>query len=477
VRERLKRGLASRRVQACAIALGVALLVPSLTTGLSADDWVHQLLVRPSRGIAGLSTRKLDLFSFADGKPEDAHALMDAGSFPWWTDPEIRLAFWRPISSLTHQLDHALWPRSAFLMHAQNLLWYALALLAVAAFYRRFLDGEPGGAWIAGLALLLYAVDDAHAPAVGWVANRNSFVALALSLPAVALHDRFRKRGGGAWLGPLVLAAGLVAGESALATGAYLFAHALCFERGRLAARFLPLWRFAVVVVAWRAAYHALGYGAAHSGIYLDPGGDTRAFAAALPARFAYLMTGQFALPWSDFASLYSYIGPHAERVMLAIAVGTCALVALLLTPVVRRSPAARFFAVGTVLAAVPICSTFPADRLLGFVGVGAMGLVALAIARARGLALVGAAAMILIHLILAPPFAWLRARSMATVEIPLAHANDSLPKTPDVAQKTFVLVNPPADLFAGYLQFTREARGSPPAPAASRSSAPTSAR
>ena len=52
-------------------------------------------------------------------------------------------------------------------MHAQNLLWFAVTLGVVAAFYRRFIASD----WIAGLALVLFALDDAHGPAVGWVAK------------------------------------------------------------------------------------------------------------------------------------------------------------------------------------------------------------------------------------------------------------------------------------------------------------------
>ncbi|HEY7956451.1 MAG TPA: hypothetical protein VII38_14205 [Polyangia bacterium] len=461
MRARLERIFGSRFAIPALIAIALALAATSLDTGHVADDWVHQLLVS-GHPLAGMTTRPLDLFTFATGDPQKTHALIDQGVFPWWADPTVKLSFFRPISSLTHAVDHALWPGSAALEHAHNLLWFGLALLVVAAVYRRFL--QPS--WLVGLAVALYALDAAHGPAVGWIANRNAMVALALSLPALALHDRYRRDGWrpGAWLAPSVLFIGLLAGESALATCAYLAAHALCLDRGPLARRLARLWPYALVVVLWRIIYHALGYGAAASGVYLDPLAQPAAFLALLPRRLSALLAAQFALPWSDFTALYSFFSSRLAREMELVTFLVVAAVAWALWPLLRRDRVARFFAVGLLLSALPICATFPADRLLWFVGVGAMGLLAQRIAMpAEGpLLKLAIALFVLLHLVLAPPLLALRSRSMLTVEAPLARAERSLPRGPDLAKKTVVIVRAPADLFAGYLQLTRAARGEP---------------
>ena len=113
--------------------------------------------------------------------------------------PDFRMSFWRPLSSLTHVLDHVLWPRSFVLAHAQSMLWFAALLAVVAVLYRRF--HVP---WIAHLALLLYALDDARGWVLGWVANRNALVAATLAFAALAVHDRVRRDGWrpGLWLAP-----------------------------------------------------------------------------------------------------------------------------------------------------------------------------------------------------------------------------------------------------------------------------------
>lgn len=464
MRERLQRWLASPAAPWFAVAAALLLTAPSVTTGLAADDWLHQLIAcgRADAVLPGLPSGRLDLFSFAGRDPSSVPRLVDAGLFPWWTDRRVELAFWRPLSSLTHLLDWVAWPHAPWLMHLHNLAWFALALVAVAAFYRRFL----GAGAAAGLATLLYAIDDAHGPAVGWIANRNAMVALALALPVVVVYDRGRRDGWrpAAWLGPALFAVALLAGESALAAAAYLGAHALFLDRARWRARLAALAPYGVVVVAWRVVYHALGYGTRHSGVYLDPGSQPLELLRVLPSRAAYLLASQLALPWSDFGPLYPFASARLAATMCAIAAATVALFAVVLWPLCRRDATARFLAVGALAALVPVCSTVPADRLLFFVGVGCMGLVARwLMTRPRGLLPAAfAALLILIHVVLAPPLLALRSRSMTTVNAAIRRADDSLPHGEAARGRTFVLVDPPTDPLVGYLPLRRGAAGEP---------------
>src|SRR5262245_23196961 len=113
-----------------AIALGLMLVVPCLFSGFALDDYVllEQLANRPDKRWAG--SAPFDLFRWVD--PAHAHALMDGGGLSWWMYDRALLAFMRPLSSLSHALDYALWPHSAFLMHLHSWLWFALLLAAAA---------------------------------------------------------------------------------------------------------------------------------------------------------------------------------------------------------------------------------------------------------------------------------------------------------------------------------------------------------
>src|SRR5688500_18786446 len=99
----LARWLANRRAAAFAIiVLGALLASPSIFTKPVADDLLHQLSLRETPGISGLPPRDVDLFRFASGDPARTRAMMNEGVFPWWTDLTVRLAFFRPLSGITH---------------------------------------------------------------------------------------------------------------------------------------------------------------------------------------------------------------------------------------------------------------------------------------------------------------------------------------------------------------------------------------
>ena len=470
---RLVSWLGARHAPLAVVLIGLALASPALTADFAADDHLHRVISRDAPGIDGLRSRPLDLFVFASGDPGDNARLRDAGLFPWWTDLQLRLAFFRPVSSATHAVDHALWPESATAQLAHNLAWLAVALIATWAFYRRFVPVR----WIAVLGLLLYAVDDARGPVVGWIANRNALVALALAVPVLLAHDRWRRDGWapGRWVGPALFVVALGAGESALAITAYLGAHALWLDRGSWRDRAIALAPYALIVIAWRLLYGHLGYGVEGSGIYLDPGGDPAGFAAAAAVRLPLLLLGQLGLPWSDLASMYPVMGAGVVVTMVAIALAALAAIGLAAARLLRRDPTSRFLATGMVLAAVPVASTFPADRLLSFVGLGAMGLVAQLLAAAarhrdqlgdrrprRAAAVTVAIGLALVHLVFAPPFLLLRARSMVTVGGILDRADAGVPSGPEIAGKTVVIAAAPSDALAGYIPIMRESRRQP---------------
>jgi hypothetical protein len=445
------------------ILVGLALAAPAITADFTADDHVHRVIERADTGIPGLHSHRWDLFVFVNGNRADAATLRTGGVFSWWTDPDLRLSFWRPITSATHELDHALWPDSAAAQLAHNLFWLALCLVAVWAFYRRFIAVR----WIAVLALALYAFDDARGPVVGWIANRNALVALALALPVLLLHDRWRRDAWqpGRWLAPALFALSLGAGESSLAIVAYLAAHALWLDRAPWKDRIVALLPYAFVALAWRVLYVKLGYGVAGSGIYLDPGSQPGAFLANAGPRIAFLLSSQLALPWSDGASMYHVIGIFGA--MLAIAVVTLGVIGFACARILRRDPVARFMATGMVLATLPIASTFPADRLLSFVGVGGMGLVAQLIAAAirdrdrlgdgrlrRYACIAVAMVMVIVHLVLAPPLLVMRSRGMVAVARVLDRADAGIP-----AHGNVIIADAPNEAFAAYIPMMRMSR------------------
>ncbi|HAG97136.1 MAG TPA: hypothetical protein DCL78_23610, partial [Gammaproteobacteria bacterium] len=132
------------------------LCIPALFTGFMGDDYLHYALLNADLPIAKPDDLSLfGLFSFINGDPERNRLLMDYSLIPWWTYSELKYAFWRPLSELSHWLDYQLWPNQPWLMHLHNIVWYMGALVLIAKLYQRFQPGEGA----ALLALFLYALD------------------------------------------------------------------------------------------------------------------------------------------------------------------------------------------------------------------------------------------------------------------------------------------------------------------------------
>ena len=455
----LRRLSASAVTWGC-VVLGLVLLSPSLGTGLVADDYLHALMLRDDPGLRGLHHQSLDLFRFADGQPETARALIDEGVFPWWVDPRALLAFFRPLASLSHALDHWLWPSQPALMHLHSLAWYGV-LIAVVGMTLRQLGVSRRGA---SLALLLFAIDDAHAPSVGWIANRNAIIALCFALPALVVHHRQRRAGfvHGFWLGPLLLTIGLCGGEGALCVLGYLIAYAACLDVGPWHVRFGSLVPYVVVVVSWKLCCLQLGYGASGSGLYVDPLADPIGFARAACERFPVLSLGLFLGPFADFWELYPLLAPGLRVVVLGLGVLGLGLLALALRPLWRRDVRVEFWTTGTLLCLLPMCATFPHDRLLLGPSVGGMVLVAALleaawVRRSQPVAALGLTVLAGVHLVAAPVLAPLRAAQVGRFSDLLRETDASLPASEHIGDQTLVLLNPPLDPFAAYLPVYRE--------------------
>lgn len=340
---------------------------------MAADDYAHIARLAHLPGWEA-GPVPLSLFSFMQpGAVNDA--LIRDGLLPWTAHPQVQATLLRPLSALTHQLDHALWPDAVVLQHAHSLGWWFLAAGLVGLLYRRTL----GVGLAAGLAALLFAVDDSHAMPIAWIANRNALICLALGTASVLAHLHWRERGQPSWLvASLTLAlAGLLAGEAALGALAYIAAWELT-DPDRRWVRLVP---HTLVVVAWRVVYSLSGFGAKHSGLYVDPGNDPLGFLAALAERGPILVLAQaLGLP----IDLWLLMPRPAQIALTLVGVGTLGALVWLFRPLLMADRRARWLGLGMLGALAPLCAAFPMDRLLIFSGIGFFGLLALQWTRER---------------------------------------------------------------------------------------------
>ncbi|MCP4248476.1 MAG: hypothetical protein GY778_15620, partial [bacterium] len=365
-----------RRYPALPMALGVGLCLSSLWVGLQADDLQLRAVIQGEYPDEGLPGNPWAPYTWLDGQPEHNLVWMDLGWMPWWTDLQSRAAFMRPLTALTLMIDFYLWPDHPVLIHVHSLIWYGLVIWAAAVLYRRLI-GRDHAAWIVGLAAILFAIDDAHGMPAGWLANRNALIAALFGIGALIFHDRWRRDGWGPGLvlAPLALFAGLLGKEEAVATGGYLLAYAVFLERGALKSRVLSLLPYLAVAVVWLILHRGLGHGVSTSEVYVDPAVDPGRFLFRVTQYGPMLLLGQ----WTPLpADLSVGMSAGAFRVLWIAALLLLAVLTALFAKLLVRSPLARFWCLGMVLATVPVSAVFPGERSLMFVGLGAMGLLAL---------------------------------------------------------------------------------------------------
>lgn len=458
---RLTRLLASSRLPYLLMVLSMILSAPALRWGIYVDDYLQRLILLGKPFLGYVTDPWFGLFDFIPADPARQQAWQDAGLLPWWSHPEIRLGFFRPLAAAAHILDYSLWPNNFVMQHAHNLIWYALGVLTIALAYRRTFKSAVA----AGLAAMMFAVEDSHAMPVAWLAGRNSLMTLFFAGLALLMHIEWRKTR--AWVYfPLALtafAAALLSGEAALGITAYFFAYQLFLDQGTLIKRMAYLVPYGILVVAWRVAYQALGFGVIGSDVYLDPLGTPLDFSLAVLERIPILMLSQ----WAQFPIDLWGIFPRGYQLALTAA-GFAAMVILVLLfrRLLKASAEARFWALGMLVSLIPLCAGPPMDRMLIFAGIGAFGLLAgladqVFFSEAKsGWLFSGAIALLLvIHLALAPVLLPLRIWYMGPIfnidkRIELAFPHDD-----DLKRQSVIFING-NEMFVDYIVIIRSAEG-----------------
>lgn len=193
--------------------------LPGVRAGFMADD--HFLFF--SLGQLPAAAPLHNLFALV-GSADEVRVYRECGLLPWWTSDDMRLVFWRPVSSLTHWLDWRLFGNDPVAMHLVSLGWY---LLAIALVWRVFSRIFAEGSLALALAVTVFALDDAHVINVQWIASRNDLVCatfLLLSLLGVMRLREGRSRANLAWVyGGLSVA--LLSKESAVVLPVLVLAH------------------------------------------------------------------------------------------------------------------------------------------------------------------------------------------------------------------------------------------------------------
>jgi hypothetical protein len=381
--EYLKLFLEQRHLHLVLAIGAILVMLPALKTGLFLDDLPQRALeLRPGQlpprmhetgnpaDSGSLPTVLRDLYF--NRTPQDMAAMKNYGMLPWWTADNLRLGLWRPLSAFTLWLDYRLFPDSPALMHAHNIAWFAAIVLVLTLVYRRLMG--PG--WVAGLAAVLYLLDGNTYFPVAFIANRAFMMALFFGLMCLYEHHQWRstKSCFAGALAALFLALSLFANEGGASTFAFILAYALVLEPGPWRRRALTILPAVLVIVLWRTIYEAEGFGLQNVGLYIDPAHEPLRFAQEVIPRAIILLAGQ--VPFLSPDVLFAVNPAMLPAVKAFYCASLIAALAVML-PWIRRNKMAAFWFTVMLLAVIPAATVAQTSKNLGFVAVGAYGLIA----------------------------------------------------------------------------------------------------
>ena len=359
------------------VVLGLALHLPSLGLGFWADDYVHQLVLDGDLRTTHL--RPSSVYDFGDAA--DWQSLgEDAATRIWWTSPDWKIRFLRPLSSLALRAEHALLGGWAPGYHVMSLAWYAACLLLAHGVYRA-IDIPPRAAV---LATALWATTNGSALPVGWIANRNTVEATALTLAAVLVAARTRRL---RWVALSLALASAACAAKESGVVAFPLVGAVLLLRARGGGASLPRRGAAVgaaAAVVLAAAYVATlmiaGYGT-RSVFYATPWGDPFRYLANLGVLFSAGLLRLLAPVPLDLMQAV----PSAARVVPWLGLAIVLPIAWVISKPLRGSPTAGFLALWVALGLLPQGGTLASDRLLMEAAVGSAGLLALFVTAVLG--------------------------------------------------------------------------------------------
>lgn len=350
------------------IIVGLLLVLPSLITGLFADDFGHYVLLHEPGLIPQSKPATLfHLFAFIDNNPIRRELQFSQSLIPWWTSENLTINFWRPVSELTHWFDYKLLQGIPWIMHIHNLAWYGLLLIILARFYRQLLDDQQ----LALLALLLFAVDSTHGMTVAWIANRNALLAAVFVIAAFLVYQKYRATmyWRSLFLSCVLLLVGLLSAEIALTAGAFFLSYALFLDKQGAIKGLLALAPIGIICIIWALTYRYLGYGiTGNTTFYIDPLGQPLAFLQALPLRFLLATSAQMnILPFHLIEALC----------VPATIMGLLILWILIFVAYKKKDSVYNFFLLSMCLSILPVVVTVVQDRNMLFVSIAGAGVLA----------------------------------------------------------------------------------------------------
>jgi hypothetical protein len=358
-----------RRAVGLVILFTALFYVPSIRCGFFADDWLHRLALDQ---LPDIFNEHINLFGLIRSTDE-VIAFKRFGLAPWWTDLDVRINFWRPLPSITHWLEYQAFGHSTIAAHLISIAFYALSVFLVYRLLARYLTiGLP---LVIGVAV--YALDDAHALNIVWIANRNETMGGIFVVASLLAFLRYRQERAPkfALLSLLAYACALLSKESGLVLPLFLLAHIIVFPEKpgqTLIERVRPflglLFAFGALSLCFLYVYFVvLGHGA-NTVYYINPGKNPALWAANFfRSAFYHAVILATGVPLHILSNTPVRDYPAAAVLLGAVTVGFWILAWRWL----RTDRPLRFFVLTMIAGQVIVTTTFPDPRNLLLPSIG----------------------------------------------------------------------------------------------------------
>jgi hypothetical protein len=444
------------------LVVGCLVQIPSVRCPYILDDYMHVAMIS---GRLGISHGPLDVYDFVNDA--DRKVFIERGLLPWWSHPELKIRFFRPLSSALRWIEEKVTGGQLLVMHLHSLAWWLAAVLAARLLFRRTLPERP-----ALIATAIFALGPWHVLPIAWLANREALVSLTFGLLGLDALERWHddEKPRFALLAALMFVVSLAGGEYAICFGGYVVGMAIARRDRRLDRRATGLLAFLIPAIAYLAIRAKLGYGAYASAFYSDPLKEPLEYLERAPWRVVTLLCeGWLTLGTSAW-------GTNAARWNQALLAGGLVVVAVVLLRRVVAAVGARerraiaWMLLGSLGALVPVLAVVPAPRLLGIAAIGIAAIVALLVDHAwfppsgETPRFVWASATLLafLHLVHGPAASWIAAHNLREVSLRYEKSARALgARLKDYGQAEAVVVRGGAGMFFGPFALTDD--GAPP--------------
>ncbi|MCC6274715.1 MAG: hypothetical protein IT569_02555 [Leptospiraceae bacterium] len=270
------------------ILIGMGVRLPSLNIGFHSDDFFFLSMLED---VQPFKRAPWDLFNFASGDRAENQIQKNRGTIFWWSHPDVKLRFFRPLASLTYWIDFHVFRYDAFYWHIHSLIWWIFLILALYLLLREIFPLD-----IALLSLLLIALDDSSIMHTYWIAQRYATITTLFAVFSLLFYIQFRKTKSKqkALLSGISLLVSLLSGEYGLMIIAFMVFYDLFIQEGKLSEKFKFSYIYFLPALIYISTHIYMGYGVGNSDLYLSPKEDFLELIQQFPLRVLYLLGALF---------------------------------------------------------------------------------------------------------------------------------------------------------------------------------------